>query len=499
MRPFFRKNFVAIVIGAAVILSGAFAVWYAAANRAPSFSAVSVKRGNITASLNESGIVRAENNAVLSFQGAGQIAHIYVTEGETVQQGTVIADLMHDSLSANLEQANAALAAAQAKLDGLQSGTRPEQITIDQAAVASAQSSLSATISNAYVSADDAVRNQADNMFTNPRSVSPAFNVPVNDSQLANNIPSSRLAIEGSLTQWYNALSASSTPVSGLTQIAGTVLYQIQSYLNLLAPVVNDAMPNTTLSAAALAGYKANIVTARAEVGAAVTALVNAKSALTSAQNTLLLAQAGATPQDLETQQAVVAQARAAAAAAQAAFNNASLVAPFSGTVQNLTAQVGQVVSPGTPLLSLVNNGGLKIQAYVSEADVAKIKAGDLAQVTLDAFGTDQAFGAMVTTVGTSQTQSNGAPAYLVTLHFTQAAPQVKDGMTGNVRVILAEKDDALEVPSRLVVTDSNQDFVLVQAGGGVVRRPVTVGLVGSDGMTEITSGLTEGEPLANY
>ncbi len=167
--------------------------------------------------------------------------------------------------------------------------------------------------------------------------------------------------------------------------------------------------------------------------------------------------------------------------------------------MQNLTAQVGQVVSPGAPVLSLVNNGGLKIETYVSEADVAKIKVGDTAQVTLDAFGTGTAFSATVTTVDSAETQVNGVPSYLITLHFTNAEPQVKDGMTGNVHIVLAEDDNVIAVPSGLVLNEGNQYFVLVKTPAGTEQKQVQIGLVGDNGTTEITSGVSEGDTLVNF
>jgi HlyD family secretion protein len=502
MKKFLAKNIVLIVIGIVIILSVGGAAWYISTNHAPSFNTAVATRGNVVASLDEAGTVLAENNASLSFQGAGQIAHVYVSEGSAVAAGTVLADLNSASLSANLDQANASLAAANAKLDELQTGTRPEQLAIDQTAVTSASSSISVDITNAYTAADDAVHNQTDNLFSNPRTSNPQFLVPVSYSQTLNDIISGRVGVESVLANWYAALNGetSSTATStSLAMTANSAISQVQSYLDTLALAVNDATPGSSLSPTTLAGYKANIAVARTEVGTAATALSGAESALAAAQSTLLLAQAGSTSQDIEAQQAVVAQAQAAVAAAQVALNNASLVAPFSGTVQNLTAQVGQVVSPGLPMLSLVNNGGLKIQAYASEADVAKITQGNAAQVTLDAFGTGTIFPATVTTVASAETQVNGTPSYLLTLHFKQPQAQVKDGMTGNVHIILAEHDNVVEVPSRLVINSGNNNFVIAQTASGMQQVPVMIGLVGDNGMTEITSGLTEGQQLQNF
>jgi hypothetical protein len=150
-------------------------------------------------------------------------------------------------------------------------------------------------------------------------------------------------------------------------------------------------------------------------------------------------------------------------------------------------------------VLTLVNNGGLKIETYVSEADVAKIKVRDAAQVTLDAFGTALAFPATVTAIDSAETQVNGVPSYLVTLHFTNAEPQVKDGMTGNIHIVLGEDDNVITVPSGLVLNEGNQYFVLTKTATGTAQKQVQIGLVGGNGTTEITSGVNVGDTLVNF
>jgi RND family efflux transporter MFP subunit len=262
----------------------------------------------------------------------------------------------------------------------------------------------------------------------------------------------------------------------------------------------------TNLSATTAATYKTSATTGLDEVNAAVTEVSNAEQAIASEKAAVSQAQAGlnlttasSTTQEIQEQQAVIAQAKAAAAATQVALDNVSLVAPFSGMVQGLTAQVGQVVAPGASVLSLVNNGGLEIQTYVSESDVAKIKVHDAAQVTLDAFGTGTMFGATVTAIDSAKTQVNGTPSYLITLYFTNPEPQVKDGMTGNVQIVLANDVGVIAVPSRLILKNGNQYFVLVTTSSGVEQKQIQIGLVGDNGMTEIISGINASETLANF
>jgi RND family efflux transporter MFP subunit len=500
MKKFFAKNYIAVgVIVLLAVIGGAY--WYINTATPPAFGAVTVARGNVVQSVDEPGSVLAENSAAMSFQEGGQIAQVNVSEGGQVAAGTVLADLDSAQLRAAVQQANAGLAAAQAQLSQLASGTRPQQLTIDESAVTSADQALGIAVSNAYSASDDAVRNQLDTMFSNAQSANPVFLVPNNNAQgTVNNIQNQRVQIGTALATWYAALNATSTSFdpATLSAVATANLQQIQSYIDTIALVLNSENTSVATPAAILAQYKGALAAARAEIEASNSAVSGNQSALTAAQNVFALAQAGSTPQAIAAQQAAVAQAQAAAASAQVALDNASLVAPFSGTVQNLSAQVGQVVSPGVPMMTLINASGLKIETYVSEKDVANIKSGDVALITLDAFGTGTTFPATVSTVDAAQTQVNGAAAYMVTLHFTNPNSQIKDGMTGNVHIIEAEHDNVIAVPSNLVINDNNDYFVLVQKGNVSEKVPVQIGLVGAS-TTEITSGLSVGDTINNF
>ena len=506
-------RYIVAVIIAVIVIGGVW--WYISANEAPAIGSYTVTRGNIVATLDEPGTVVAENKANLSFQESGQIAHVYVKEGDVVNVGTALADLNSASLRASVEQANAALAAAQAKLDSLQAGATPQTIAVSQTMLASAKQSLSNTyagisntIADAYSKSNDAVRNQLAAFFSTPEGNSPQLTFSVNNSQVLNNIQSLRASASVNLNAWQaeiasTTINASNSTLDAAVQDTKDYLLPIQSLIN---GTITALTYETGLSPTVLASYKASATTGLNEADAAMTeitaiqqSIASEKASIAEAQAQLNLTTSSSTPQDIEEQQAVVAQTQAAAAVAQVALDNTSLVAPFHGAVQNLTAQVGQVVSPGVQMLSLVNNGGLKIETYVSETDVTKINIGNTVNVTLDAFGTGTTFPATVTTIDSAETQVNGTPSYLVTLHFTNSEPQIKDGMTGNVRIVLAEKDNVIVVPSRLVINNGNQDFVLVKTATGTKQEQVQIGLVSGDGMTEITSGINENDILANF
>ncbi len=496
MKSFFVTYWV-FFAAAIVALAAGGGYWYVRANLAPSFNAVTVQRGNVIASLDEPGIVRTENSADLSFQTTGQVTELNVREGDTVSVGTLLASLDASGLRAALDQANAGVAAAQAKLDELKSGTRPEQLAVYRTAVANASASLGVAIGSAYAAADDAVHNQTDIFFSDPQSST--FIIPSIDSQTVREAENKRSTVNGSLAAWYAAMNASSSNQESLGTIAASTLQQTASYLNTVSIAVGGVVTGSNISSATLAGYKASIAAARAEVNASISALTGAEAARTTASDQLALAEAGATAEDIEAQKAAVAQAQAAASSALVSLRHAELIAPFSGTVENLTAKIGQVVSSGAPILSLINNAGLKIRAYVSEVDMAKIKTGDAANVTLDAFGGGTVFPATITAIASVETQVNGSSAYEVTFHFTHPDSRVKDGMTGNVHIIIGEHDNVVEVPTRLIIRDGDNDFVLVRHGGKSLKQQVEAGLSGDDGMTEIVSGVNVGDTITDF
>jgi len=506
----------AAVVIAVIAAGAAFARWYVLSNRLPALGTYAVKRGNVVMSLDEPGVVAAEDKAGLSFQEAGQVARVYVKEGDTVRAGAPLAQLKSASLEASVEQTNAVLAAAQAKLDGLRAGPTPQAIAVSQAALAVAgqtlQNSYAAvqnTLADAYAKGNDAVTSQTASFFGDAQTTSPQLTFPISDSQLAIDIAAQRVRAGEDLAAWaaeIGALPKDPSDQSGFDAALAKADGHLDAIQTLLTSAVSAVADNINLTTAAASTYRAAAAAGLAETNAAIAAvrtlehaIASQKAAVGQAQAQLDLASSGATPQDIEAQTAVVKQASAAVTAARVALDNAALAAPFSGTVQNLALHAGQVVLTGQPVLTLVNNGGTKVQTYVAETDVAKIKDGGAAQMTLDALGTGTAFAAAITTIDGVETVVNGTPSYLVTLHFAAPDQRVKDGMTGHVSLILAEDDNVIVVPSRLVLNDGAKHLVLVQTAAGIERREVGLGLTGGDGLTEITSGLNENDVIVNY
>src|SRR5687768_16643310 len=103
---------------------------------------VAVSRGTIAAGVNGTGTVVAEQSSKVGFRGSGRVAEVFVRVGDYVQQGQALAQLDMADLQAQYQQAQASLAAAEAKLQTVLNGARSEDVAAAQAQIAQAQARL---------------------------------------------------------------------------------------------------------------------------------------------------------------------------------------------------------------------------------------------------------------------------------------------------------------------------------------------------------------------
>jgi len=211
-------------------------------------------------------------------------------------------------------------------------------------------------------------------------------------------------------------------------------------------------------------------------------------------------------------------------AAANAQLNSASLTyqatqsttvtAPISGTVANVSVQPGSAVSAstvtttsnstsfasssssstsgGSSVLAIGNYGKLSILAQVNEVDIPKIKVGQQATVTLDAFPNDTFVG-QVESVDSVGTITSGVVTYNVYINLISPPSEIKSGMSASVEIQTARADNVITVPSAAVQTENGASYVRVLKNGKATSVPVTTG-ISDDTNTEITSGVNAGD-----
>ncbi len=161
---------------------------------------------------------------------------------------------------------------------------------------------------------------------------------------------------------------------------------------------------------------------------------------------------------DYDVAQATLHQAEAAVKIKQASLDNAKtslgytkIVSPVDGVVISRAVDVGQTVAASfnTPTLFLIANDLTKMQidAAVSEADVGGVIEDQSVDFTVDAYPT-RTFHGEVVQVRNSPTTVNNVVTYDAVIGVTNADYKLKPGMTANVSVIVAQRDNALKLPN---------------------------------------------------
>src|SRR5215813_10033428 len=135
-----------LLVLAVVIAAAAFAYFYFYATpKTVSAATVKVETGtgsSAGAVLTASGYVVAHHKIAVGAEVMGRVAWIGVEKGDKVQQGQVLVRLEDQEFRAQVSQAAANLASAQARLDQLRTGSRPQEKLKDKAAVLQAEANL---------------------------------------------------------------------------------------------------------------------------------------------------------------------------------------------------------------------------------------------------------------------------------------------------------------------------------------------------------------------
>lgn len=171
--------------------------------------------------------------------------------------------------------------------------------------------------------------------------------------------------------------------------------------------------------------------------------------------------------------------------------------APFDGVITKMDAKIGEIASLNTPLVTIMSSDIFQIESFVPEVNIAEIKLGDEASVTLDAYGEKILFNAKVISIDPAETIRDGVSTYKVKLQFSAIDDRIKSGMTASVSITTFSKPNVIVIPGGVVYEKNNKKFVQIKNDQGKKEeREVIVGLTSALGQMEIVSGLVDGEML---
>jgi multidrug efflux pump subunit AcrA (membrane-fusion protein) len=350
--------------------------------------------------VNATGKALPANKAVLSAAVPGQVAELLVDVGSLVKQGDVIARLDTSVLDTEVAKAEAGLALAQANLDRVKAGPRPEQILEARSALSATQAAVAQAAANRDEVKKGATQAETDQARA---AVQQAYNEMVNARTRRDVLDRDR--------EQGDATGKQVDDANELYVIANRQYEAAQLRLDKL---LAGAEP------AAVRVAQAGVSAGTAELGAQ------------QAQVDRLLA--GASPEDIAVLEASVAQAQAGLDRAKAARQQAEIVAPFDGTISEVLIRSGQYVNAGQPIVLLGDLGRLQVETTdLNEKDVAGLKIGDKVSATFDALPGVRVDGTLAK-IAPKSSKTTGVN-YTATIDLAQIPEGLRWGMTALVDI----------------------------------------------------------------
>jgi len=216
-------------------------------------------------------------------------------------------------------------------------------------------------------------------------------------------------------------------------------------------------------------------------------------------------AQIGVDTAKLKQARAQVMQSQASLKQLEEQESYTTILAPMDGVILSRDVEIGDAVSSilvlGSTATLVMTEGDVNevyVDGKVDEADIAHVYMGQPARIKVESFR-DRSFNGKVTKISPMGVEKDNVTTFEVRVSINNPGGELKALMTANAEILLDEHKGVLTVPENAVTYD-NQKNASVEIPDksqkeGTRKVPVTVGL-SNGSVTEITSGLKEGDPV---
>jgi len=430
-----------------------------------------VIRGSIASTVSATGSIEPADEVSLNFRTPGIVDQVYVTEGELVAKGQLLAELDTVELTLALAQAKTTLEINRAQLAKLLKPPSENDVAAAQAAVEVAQTGVAGADAS-LASAQAAYRQLLTGTSVEEQTV--------NRAQIMQAEAELRRA-QQAYNEVKNLPNIGSLPQATQLEQATQALEVAQAQA-----AVTDQPADQAQVAAAL-----NQI-AQAEVS-----LRQSQSNLITAQNNLQTLLDGAEEEDVRVAQAQVQQAQLNQLQAENNLRNAQLPATFDGVVSRLNVKADEQAPTSLPAAVITDLSQFRMTVLVDEIDVRQLAVGQSVRIRVDALP-DTAISGTVTAISPTAQDVGGVIAYAVTVEPEPVEAPLRAGMSATATITTAEVNDVILLANRFIQRDrdSGRAFVYKMVDGEPVLQEVTLGLR-NERESQILSGLEDGDEVA--
>ncbi|UFJ39839.1 HlyD family efflux transporter periplasmic adaptor subunit [Brevibacillus humidisoli] len=364
-----------------------------------------------------SGTIEADELPIVAEVG-GMVRSIAVDEGASLQQGEEIATIDDRTFRLQVEEAEALLAQATAKLEEAKAGTRNQ--TLQQAAASVQQSQ--ATVQQA-----EARLRQAKAQVTRAQEQLQQVQAQLEGAKRTLAYHQSRLQ---ETTQLFEQGAATNRDVETQQE------------------AVNQAQTQVDQLTAQVSASRSQAISAENEVEAATAQLAAAQSQEDHASAQLDLLREGSTGYTIKALLAAEKQARAKLEAAKLQLQKTTLIAPADGILLRSNITEGEVVKAGATLFTMMKKEKLELTVYIPEADLGMVSVGQQVSVQVDAYPGEQ-FTGMISAIADKaeftpknvQTKEERTKlVFAVTIQLQNGFDKLKPGMPADVSLSEGEE-----------------------------------------------------------
>ncbi len=202
--------------------------------------------------------------------------------------------------------------------------------------------------------------------------------------------------------------------------------------------------------------------------------------------------------EDQRQAEAEVARARSALENAKVQLSYATITSPIDGVIASVSTEEGETVAAAMQaptFVTVIDLDRLQVDAFVDEVDIGKVKVGQRALFTVDAFPANEFEGRVAAIYPKAVIQDNVVNYAVVIDVHTPYHGLLRPEMTAGVTIFLEEREGVLAISSRAVRRERGRTFVYVLENGRAQPREIRLGW--RDGpWVEVASGLQEGETV---
>lgn len=422
----------------------------------------------VVQTLAASGQVAGRDESELGAEVSGRLSKILVREGQQVATQELLARLDDSLLKAQLDQASSALATAESQLLLAQRGPLASEERRVEAESRQGVEVAVAQVENSQRRLDELSKGPTREQIEQARGQFASLQSQAGLAQ-KEYLRVRSLLSEGAVSQQEMDRVRSSRDSSQQS------LYSAQQRLRELelgtrSEVIEQAR-------AQLKQAQANLRAAR-QVGAAkVEALSDTPRS-----------------EDVRVAQGKLQEARQGVKVAQEKLRQAEIRAPYPGLVTAVYLKPGQVVGANTAVLKIVRLPGLELQVDVDESHLGRLKVGQKAGVTSDAY--PEQIEAKVREISPAVSNSRGTVR--LKLDLLQPPSWLKPGQTVTMNLIFEQAKSYPVVPLTSVTIDGKKSTVFTVESGKLVQKPVQLGAALVDGYP-ILSGLSEQDQVVVF